>query len=156
MIKNICCIGAGYVGGPTMAVIALKCPHIKITVIDSNPKRIDAWNGPFEYLPIYEPLADIIKKLEGKFIFSVEKEDSIKNAEMIFMAVNTPTKTVGEGAGMAADLKYIASCAEDIAKYSDSDKIIVEKSTVPIKTAEKIDQILKIMEEILNLRFFKS
>ena len=145
MIKNICCIGAGYVGGPTMAVIALKCPHIKITVIDSNPKRIDAWNGPFEYLPIYEPgLADIIKKTRGEnLFFSVEKEDSIKKAEMIFMAVNTPTKTEGEGAGMAADLKYIVSCAEDIAKYSDSDKIIVEKSTVPIKTAEKIDQILK-------------
>ena len=143
-IKNICCIGAGYVGGPTMAVIALKCPHINVTVVDSNPERIKAWNGHLENLPIYEPgLAEVVKKARGRnLFFSDDIPGNIEKAEMIFMAVNTPTKTEGEGAGMAADLRYIEVCARDIAKYSKSDKIVVEKSTVPIKTAEKIKEIL--------------
>lgn len=144
MIRSICCIGAGYVGGPTMAVIALKCPHINITVVDSNSKRIKAWNGPLENLPIFEPgLSEVIEKTRGRnLFFSNDIKGAIENSEMIFMAVNTPTKTEGEGAGMAADLRYIESCAMDIAKYSNSDKIVVEKSTVPIRTAEKIKEIL--------------
>ena len=145
MIKSICCIGAGYVGGPTMAVIALKCPQIKITVVDANSKRIEAWNGPLENLPIFEPgLSEVIEKTRGKnLFFSNDIKGAIENSEMIFMAVNTPTKTEGEGAGMAADLKFIESCALDIAKFSKADKIVIEKSTVPIRTAEKIKEVLE-------------
>ena len=144
MIKNICCIGAGYVGGPTMAVIAQKNPQIKITVVDGNPKRIESWNGPLDKLPIYEPgLAEVVKQTRHKnLFFSIDIPKAIDQAQIIFMAVNTPTKTEGEGAGMAADLRYIQACAKDIAKYSKSDKIVVEKSTVPIRTAEKIKEIL--------------
>jgi len=143
-IKNICCIGAGYVGGPTMAVIALKCPHINVTVVDANPKRIEAWNGPLEKLPIYEPgLAEVVEQTRDKNLFFLtDISKAIDKAQIIFIAVNTPTKTQGEGAGMAADLRYIEACAKDIAKYSKSDKIVVEKSTVPIRTAEKIKEIL--------------
>ena len=143
-IKNICCIGAGYVGGPTMAVIALKCPHINVTVVDANPDKIKAWNGPLDELPVYEPgLSDIIKKTRGRnLFFSEDIKGSIQKSEMIFMAVNTPTRTEGEGAGMGADLKYIELCAKDIARFSKSDKIVIEKSTVPIRTAEKIKEIL--------------
>ena len=144
-IKKICCIGAGYVGGPTMAIIAQKNPQIKITVVDASSRRIEAWNGPFEKLPIYEPgLPDVVKETRGKNLFFLtDIPNAIDQAQIIFMAVNTPTKVEGEGAGMAADLSYIEACAEDIAKYSKSDKIIVEKSTVPIRTAEKIKEILK-------------
>jgi len=144
-IKNICCIGAGYVGGPTMAVIALKCPHINVTVVDANPDKIKAWNGPLKSLPVYEPgLAQVVKEARGRnLFFSEDIPGNIEKAEMIFMAVNTPTKTEGEGAGMAADLKYIEACARDIAKYSKSDKIVIEKSTLPIRTAEKIKEILQ-------------
>ena len=143
-VKNICCIGAGYVGGPTMAVIALKCPHINVTVVDSNPEKIKAWSGPLEDLPVYEPgLAGVVKEARGRnLFFSDDIAGNIEKAEMIFMAVNTPTKTEGEGAGMAADLSYIEACARDIAKYSKSDKIIIEKSTLPVRTAEKIKEIL--------------
>jgi len=145
MIRNICCIGAGYVGGPTMSVIAFKCPHINITVVDANPERIKAWNGPIDNLPIYEPgLADVIEEVRGRnLFFSNDITSNIKKAEMIFIAVNTPTKTKGDGVGMAADLRYIEACAKDIAKFSKSDKIVVEKSTVPIRTAEKIKEILE-------------
>jgi UDPglucose 6-dehydrogenase len=145
MIKNICCIGAGYVGGPTMAVIALKNPEINVTVVDSNPKRIEAWNGPLEKLPIYEPgLIEVVEQTRDiNLFFSTNIPKAIEKAEMIFLAVNTPTKTEGEGAGMAADLRYIEACAKDIAKYSKTDKIVVEKSTVPIRTAEKIKEILE-------------
>ena len=127
-IKNICCIGAGYVGGPTMAVIALKCPEINITVVDNNPMKIYSWNGPLDNLPVYEPgLAEIVKEVRGKnLFFSDDIAESIEKSEMIFMAVNTPTKTKGEGAGMAADLKYVEACAKDIARYSKSDKIVIE------------------------------
>jgi UDPglucose 6-dehydrogenase len=143
-IKNICCIGAGYVGGPTMAVIALKCPDVKVTVVDLNAARIAAWNGPLENLPIYEPgLAEVVDKARGRnLFFSTEVDKAIDEAEMIFMAVNTPTKTEGEGAGMAADLGHIESCAKTIAEVSKTSKIVVEKSTVPIRTAEKIKEIL--------------
>ena len=143
-IKNICCIGAGYVGGPTMAVIALKCPHINITVVDANPDRIKAWTGPLDELPIYEPgLSDVVKEARGRnLFFSDDIAGNIEKAEIIFMAVNTPTKTEGEGAGMKADLGNIEACARDIAKYSKKDKIVVEKSTLPVRTAEKVKEIL--------------
>jgi len=152
-IKNICCIGAGYVGGPTMAVIALKCPHINVTVVDANPDKIKAWNGPLENLPVYEPgLAEVVKEARGKnLFFSDDISGNIEKAEMIFMAVNTPTKTEGEGAGMAADLRYVEACARDIAKYSKSDKIVIEKSTLPVRTAEKIKEILE--ENSTNIHF---
>ena len=152
-IKNICCIGAGYVGGPTMAVIALKCPDINVFVVDTNPEKIKSWNGPLNSLPVYEPgLADIIKKTRGKnLFFSDDIAGNIEKAEMIFMAVNTPTKTEGEGAGMAADLSYIEACAKDIAKYSKSNKIVIEKSTLPVRTAEKIKEIL--LKNSKNIHF---
>ncbi len=143
-IKNICCIGAGYVGGPTMAVIALKCPDIKVTVVDLNIDRIAAWNGPIENLPIYEPgLAQVVNKARGRnLFFSTEVDKAIDSAEMIFMAVNTPTKTEGEGAGMAADLRYVEACTKNIARVAKTDKIVIEKSTLPVRTAEKIKEIL--------------
>jgi len=143
-VKNICCIGAGYVGGPTMAVIALKCPHIKVTVVDANPEKIKAWNGPLANLPVYEPgLAEVVEEARGRnLFFSEDMKGVIEKSEMIFMAVNTPTKTEGEGAGMAADLSYVEACAKDIANYAKSDKIIIEKSTLPVRTAEKIKEIL--------------
>ena len=143
-IKNICCIGAGYVGGPTMAVIALKCPHINVTVVDANPEKINAWNGPLDSLPVYEPgLAEVIKETRGRnLFFLMDIPGNIEKAEMIFMVVNTPTKKEGEGAGMAADLSYVEACARDIGKYSKSDKIVIEKSTLPVRTAEKIKEIL--------------
>ena len=156
-IKNICCIGAGYVGGPTMAVIALKCPNINITVVDSNSEKIKAWNGDLEKLPVFEPgLTEIISEVRNRnLFFSNNIDEAIYNSEMIFMAVNTPTKTEGEGAGMAADLKFVESCARNIAKVSKSDKIIVEKSTLPVRTAEKIKEILyskqtKVKYEVLS------
>jgi len=152
-IKNICCIGAGYVGGPTMAVIALNCPHIKVTVLDANLEKIKAWNGPLDQLPVYEPgLAEVVEQARGRnLFFSEDIPGIIEKAEMIFMAVNTPTKTEGEGAGMAADLRYIEACARDIAKYSKSDKIVIEKSTLPVRTAEKIKEILE--ENSNNIHF---
>ena len=143
-IKNICCIGAGYVGGPTMAIIALKCPEIKVTVVDLNAERIAAWNGPLENLPIYEPgLAQVVDKARGRnLFFSTEVDKAIEESKMIFMAVNTPTKTEGEGAGMAADLRYVEACAKNIARVATTDKIVIEKSTLPVRTAEKIKEIL--------------
>lgn len=141
-IKKICCIGAGYVGGPTMAVFALKCPHIKVTVVDSNPDKIAAWNT--DELPVYEPgLLEIVKQVRGKnLFFSTEVDQAIEEAEMIFISVNTPTKTYGVGKGMAADLKYVELCTRQIARVAKSDKIIVEKSTLPVRTAESIKTII--------------
>tara|TARA_B100002019_G_C21268567_1_gene600838 strand:+ start:2219 stop:3556 length:1338 start_codon:yes stop_codon:yes gene_type:complete len=143
-VNNICCIGAGYVGGPTMAVIALKCPEIKVIVVDKNQERIDAWNGPLDKLPIYEPgLAEVVAKAREKnLFFTTDIDQAIEVSEMIFMAVNTPTKTEGEGAGMAADLRYVEDCAKKIAQVAYTDKIVVEKSTLPVRTAEKIKEIL--------------
>ena len=144
-VKNICCIGAGYVGGPTMAVIALKCPEIKVTVVDINADRINAWNGPIDQLPIYEPgLAEVVQEARGRnLFFSTDIDKAIEEAQMIFMAVNTPTKTEGEGAGMAADLRFVEASALQIAKKASSNKIVVEKSTLPVRTAEKIKEILQ-------------
>ncbi len=142
-IKNICCIGAGYVGGPTMAVIALKCPEIIVNVVDINEERIKSWNS--SDLPVYEPgLREVVNKSINKnLFFSCDVESSIKKADIVFLAVNTPTKNYGIGKGMAADLTYVENCARDIAKYSNGDKIVVEKSTLPVKTAETIKKILK-------------
>src|SRR4051812_10978391 len=139
---NICCIGAGYVGGPTMAMIALKCPDIQVNVVDMNAARIAAWNSGS--LPIYEPgLDEVVKEARGRnLFFSTEVAASIKKADIIFVSVNTPTKTYGVGAGRAADLRYIESVARTIAEHADSGKIIVEKSTIPVKTAETIKDIL--------------
>ena len=127
-----------------MSVIALKCPHINVTVVDANPDKIKEWNGPVNNLPIYEPgLSDVVKEARGRnLFFSDDIAGNIEKAEMIFMAVNTPTKTEGEGAGMKADLRNIEACAKDIAKYSKKDKIVIEKSTLPVRTAEKIKEIL--------------
>ena len=144
-IKNICCIGAGYVGGPTMAVIAQKCPHIKVTVVDINEDRIKAWNDvEVDNIPIYEPgLSEIVAETRGRnLFFSTDINKAIDEAEMVFISVNTPTKTYGMGKGMAADLKYIELSARQIAEVSRSDKIIVEKSTLPVRTAEAIKNIL--------------
>lgn len=144
-ISNICCIGAGYVGGPTMAIIAQKCPHIKVTVVDLNAERIAAWNDEdVNNIPIYEPgLSDIVKEARGRnLFFSTEVDKAIDEAQMIFISVNTPTKTYGLGKGMAADLKYIELCARQIAAVAKSDKIVVEKSTLPVRTAEAVKNIL--------------
>ncbi|MCL9805140.1 UDP-glucose 6-dehydrogenase [Flavobacterium amniphilum] len=144
-IDSICCIGAGYVGGPTMAVIAQKCPNIKVTVVDLNEARIAAWNdADFDKLPVYEPgLADVVKEARGRnLFFSTDVDKAIDEAQMIFISVNTPTKTYGAGKGMAADLKYIELCARQIARIAKSDKIVVEKSTLPVRTAEAIKSIL--------------
>jgi len=157
-VKNICCIGAGYVGGPTMAVIALKCPHLNVTVVDTNSERINAWNGPLDSLPVYEPgLPEVVSKARSRnLFFSSDIKGSIEKSEMIFMAVNTPTKTEGDGAGMGADLRYIEACAKDIAKYSKSDKIVIEKSTVPIRTAERIKEILDQNDKVLNFEILSN
>jgi UDPglucose 6-dehydrogenase len=144
-IKRICCIGAGYVGGPTMAVIALKCPNIKVTVVDINKEKIKLWNSKdLNELPVFEPgLTEVIKKTRNKNLFFTTNIDkAINESEMIFMAVNTPTKTKGEGKGYAADLTYVKECAKKIAEISNSDKIVVEKSTLPVKTAEMIKEVL--------------
>ena len=144
-IKNICCIGAGYVGGPTMAVIAQKCPQIKVTVVDLNKDRIADWNDEdLTKLPIFEPgLDEIVGDARGRnLFFSTEVDKAIIEADMIFISVNTPTKTYGKGKGMAADLKYIELCARQIARVSTTDKIVVEKSTLPVRTASAIKSIL--------------
>ena len=144
MKKEICCIGAGYVGGPTMAVIALKCPEYKVTVVDINKERINSWNGNIDTLPIYEPgLKEIVEKTRNKnLFFSNDIDKAIESSSIIFMAVNTPTKDYGEGKGMATDLTYVEDCSKRIAKVSKSNKIVVEKSTAPIGTAEKIKKTL--------------
>lgn len=144
-ITNVCCIGAGYVGGPTMAVIAQKCPHIKVTVVDLNTDRIAKWNdADVNNIPVYEPgLSDVVKVSRGKnLFFSTEVDKAIDEAQLIFISVNTPTKTYGTGKGMAADLKYIELCARQIARVAKDDKIVVEKSTLPVRTAEAIKNIL--------------
>lgn len=140
--KNILCIGAGYVGGPTMAMIAYKCPHYKVTVVDVDATRIAEWNS--DDLPIYEPgLDEIVKKARGRnLFFSTEIEKGIKESEIIFVSVNTPTKMFGAGSGMAADLQYWEKTARHICQCAKSPKIIVEKSTLPVRTALAMERIL--------------
>lgn len=145
LINKVCCIGAGYVGGPTMAVLAQKNPEIIFTVVDVNTNRIDAWNAEdLDNLPVYEPgLADIINVTRNRnLFFSTDVEQAIKESQIIFISVNTPTKEYGIGKGYAADLKYIELCARQIASIATTDKIIVEKSTLPVRTASTIKQIL--------------
>jgi UDPglucose 6-dehydrogenase len=140
--KKILCIGAGYVGGPTMAMIAAKCPPYKITVVDINPARIAAWNS--DSLPIYEPGLDVlVQKTRGvNLFFSTAVEAGISDADIIFVSVNTPTKTFGQGAGKAADLQFWEKTARQILAHSTADKIVVEKSTLPVRTAEAMQRIL--------------
>lgn len=144
-IKSIACIGAGYVGGPTMAVIAQKCPDIRVTVVDINEQRIAAWNDSnLDNLPIYEPgLKEVVAEARNRnLFFSTDVDGAIEAADLIFISVNTPTKTYGIGKGMAADLKYVELCARQIARVATSDKIVVEKSTLPVRTAQSIRTIL--------------
>ncbi len=141
-MKNLCCIGAGYVGGPTMAMIAHQCPDLNVQVVDVNPARIDAWNS--DVLPIYEPgLDEVVRAARGRNLhFSTEIDRAIGESEMIFISVNTPTKTYGTGAGRAANLEYVEKCARSIARVARGHKIVVEKSTLPVRTAETIRRIL--------------
>lgn len=144
-IKKICCIGAGYVGGPTMSVVAKQCPHIEVTIVDVNSERIKAWNDEnLENLPIYEPgLKEIIAETRNRnLFFSIDINKAIHEADMIFISVNTPTKNYGKGKGMAADLKFIELCARQIAAVAKNDKIVVEKSTLPVRTAAALKSIL--------------
>lgn len=144
-VKKIACIGAGYVGGPTMSVIAQKNPHIQVTVVDLNEARIAAWNdSDLDKLPVYEPGLDaVVAESRGRnLFFSTEVDKAIDEADMIFISVNTPTKTYGKGKGQAADLKYIELCARQIARVAKDDKIVVEKSTLPVRTAAALKSIL--------------
>ncbi|MGF7024170.1 nucleotide sugar dehydrogenase [Sphingobacterium sp. HSC-15S19] len=144
-IKKIACIGAGYVGGPTMSVIAQKNPNVQVTVVDLNQARIDAWNdADLDNLPVYEPgLDSVVAEARGRnLFFSTDVDKAIDEADMIFISVNTPTKTYGKGKGQAADLKYIELCARQIASVAKNDKIVVEKSTLPVRTAAALKSIL--------------
>jgi UDPglucose 6-dehydrogenase len=139
---HICCIGAGYVGGPTMAVLAANCPDIKVHVVDLNPKQVAAWNS--DDLPIFEPgLDEVVKSRLGKnLFFSTDIDDAIREADMIFVSVNTPTKLYGKGAGRAADLKNWELAARNIAKVANGPKIVIEKSTLPVRTASSMRKVL--------------
>tara|TARA_B100000989_G_scaffold278203_1_gene239771 strand:+ start:20039 stop:21475 length:1437 start_codon:yes stop_codon:yes gene_type:complete len=154
-IKNICCIGAGYVGGPTMSVIADKCSKINVNVVDKNSERIALWNSQnLESLPIYEPGLDkIIERCRGENLtFSTKIQENISSADIIFISVNTPTKTKGIGAGQASDLKWVEACAREVAKFANGHTIVVEKSTLPVKTAEVIKNILEASQPNSNER----
>ena len=144
--KTILCIGAGYVGGPTMAMIASQCPRCRVTVVDINPERIAAWNS--DNLPIYEPgLDELVRATRGRnLFFSTEIERGIRENDIIFVSVNTPTKSFGLGAGMAADLQYWEKTARQILEFSESSKIVIEKSTLPVKTALAMERILNCRE----------
>ena len=148
MNKNIVCIGAGYIGGPTMAVIAKMNPDRKVIVVDINADRINAWNSPDFALPIYEPgLVDVVKEVRGKnLFFTTDMESAIHECDIIFVGVNTPTKMFGRGRGRASDLQYWEASARNIKRLANCDKIIVEKSTLPVKTAAAMDAILNYQE----------
>tara|TARA_B100000519_G_C14234258_1_gene433959 strand:+ start:648 stop:2003 length:1356 start_codon:yes stop_codon:yes gene_type:complete len=139
---KICCLGAGYVGGPTMAMIAYKCPQVTVTVADINEERINAWNS--DTLPVFEPgLDEVVRSARGtNLFFTTNKISAIKEADVVFVSVGTPTKAYGVDAGRAADLKYVELCARDIAEHSESSKIVVEKSTIPVRTAESLKTVL--------------
>jgi UDPglucose 6-dehydrogenase len=144
-IRSICCIGAGYVGGPTMAVIADRCPEVQVTVVDLSAERIAAWNGAdLSRLPVYEPGLDaVVGRCRGRNLhFSTAVEEAIALADLVFISVNTPTKTKGLGAGQASDLKWVEASARTVAKAAQGHTIVVEKSTLPVRTAEVIQQIL--------------
>ncbi len=159
IVKNICCIGAGYVGGPTMSVIAKNCPELIVNVVDIDPKKIEAWNSKdFSKLPVFEPgLEEIVKKYRDKnLFFSIDVEANIRKADIIFISVNTPTKEKGVGKGYASDLKWIESSARQISKFAQNHTIVVEKSTLPVKTAETIKKILEFSQENTDTREKKS
>jgi UDPglucose 6-dehydrogenase len=144
-IRTICCIGAGYVGGPTMAVIADRCPGIQVTVVDLNAERIAAWNdADTSRLPVYEPgLAAVVDRCRGRNLhFTTEVNGAIAAADMVFLSVNTPTKTRGIGAGEASDLRWIEASARQVAAVAQGHTIVVEKSTLPVRTAETVKAIL--------------
>jgi len=144
-IHSICCIGAGYVGGPTMAVIADRCPGVQVTVVDLNAERIAAWNDPdLSKLPVYEPGLDaVVGRARGRNLhFSTAVEEAIAAADLVFISVNTPTKTKGLGAGQASDLKWVEASARKVAKAARGHTIVVEKSTLPVRTAAVIQEIL--------------
>jgi UDPglucose 6-dehydrogenase len=148
-IRSICCIGAGYVGGPTMAVIADRCPQIQVTVVDLNAARIAAWNdADLSKLPVYEPGLDaVVGRCRGRNLhFSTEVEPAIASADMVFLSVNTPTKTKGVGAGQASDLRWIEASARQVAACAKGHTIVVEKSTLPVRTAETVKAILSAAE----------
>ncbi len=149
--KNILCIGAGYVGGPTMAMIAHQCPQYKVTIVDINPDRIAQWNS--DVLPIYEPgLDELVKATRNRnLFFSTDIEGGIRENDIIFVSVNTPTKTFGTGAGMAADLQYWEKTARQILEHSTSPKIVIEKSTLPVRTALAMERILNTQQK--SIRF---
>jgi len=153
---KICCMGAGYVGGPTMAVIAKMCPKIRVCVVDLSQKQIDAWNS--DNLPIYEPgLLEVVKEsAERNLFFSTDIDGEIQKADIVFISVNTPTKTQGIGAGRAANIKNCELCARKIAEVSTSDKIVVEKSTVPVRTAEAIRRVLDCNDKGLNFQVLSN
>ena len=145
MIKNICCIGAGFVGGPTMAVLANNCPEITFNVVDINNEKINNWNNQdLNALPVYEPgLSDLIAKLRDKnLFFRTDVDHCISIADIVFISVNTPIKSKGLGAGEASDLKWVESSARTIAKNANGHTIVVEKSTLPVRTAKLIQKIL--------------
>ena len=144
-ISSICCIGAGYVGGPTMAVIADRCPAVQVTVVDINQERIDAWNAAdLSQLPVYEPGLDaVVARARGQCLhFSTSVEEHIAAADMVFISVNTPTKAKGFGAGQASDLRWVEACARTVAQAATGQTIVVEKSTLPVRTAEAVQAIL--------------
>ena len=156
-IRSICCIGAGYVGGPTMAVIADRCPEVKVTVVDINQDRIAAWNNSdLSKLPVYEPGLDaVVERARGRnLFFSTAVEDTIAAADMVFISVNTPTKTRGLGAGQASDLRWVEACARTVAKAATGHTIVVEKSTLPVRTAEAVKAILGSVDPSLELKTF--
>ncbi len=149
--RNVLCIGAGYVGGPTMTVIASKCPEYRVTVVDVDTEKIQAWNS--DHLPIYEPgLDELVKKTRGRnLFFSADIEKGIREADIVFVSVNTPTKTFGQGAGMAADLQYWEKTARQILANAEDSKVIVEKSTLPVRTAAAMKRIFNGKTQEINL-----
>ena len=152
-VKNICCLGAGYVGGPTMVVLAEKCPQINVFVTDIDKKKIERWNSEkFENLPVYEPgLSDLVKKCRNKnLFFTTDIKHAIENSDIVFISVNTPTKTQGHGAGYASDLKWVESSARIVGQFAKGHTIVVEKSTLPVKTAEVIKNILEASQPKTN------
>ena len=158
-IQRICCIGAGYVGGPTMAVIADRCPEIEVTVVDINQARIDAWNdADLSRLPVYEPGLDaVVGRARGRNLtFSTAVEATVAAADMVFISVNTPTKTKGLGAGQASDLGWVEACARTVAKAATGHTIVVEKSTLPVRTAAAIKTILEAAQADDHQRSFTA
>jgi len=125
-----------------MSVIAARCPQYEVTVVDVSADRIRAWQS--DDLPIYEPgLLDVVRQARGRnLFFSMDIPAAIDRAEVIFVSVNTPTKTFGEGAGKAPDLQYWEKTARTIVEASQRNKIVVEKSTLPVRTAHAMERIL--------------